>query len=192
MECPLRKTEAVDENGFSINDDEEGVALFSFCPCVDYNSYQENTPENNENVEVIQESIMHLNVMDLVEIVKNIDEKINDIGNNVDIINNHVDLVDEKCNMIAEDGEDRTAMMKSLANNFQNMVEENDDNTSSIKKLSKDFKYLATEMKLFFKNGDKTKVTVQERKMKIPEESALISSFSVSDCLDKHTWVGDT
>ena len=72
------------------------------------------------------------------------------------------------------------------------MVEENDDNTSWIKKLSKDFKGLAIEMKLFFKNNDKTKVMVKERKMKIPEESALISSFSVSDCIDKYTWVGDT
>ena len=52
--------------------------------------------------------------------------------------------------------------------------------------MSKDFKDLAIEMKPFFQNDDKTKVTVQERKMKISEESALISSFSVSDCIDKY------
>ena len=130
--------------------------------------------------------------VDLAETIKNINEKINIIGNKVDIINNHVDLVDEKCDMIVEDGEYRTTMMKSLANDFQNLVEKNDDNTSSIKKLTKDFKDLAIEMKPFFKNDDKTKVSAQERKMKIPEESALISSFSVNDCIDKYTWVGDT
>ena len=95
MECPLRKTEAVDENAFSINDNKGGVALFSFCPCVDYGT-QENSPENNENVEVApEEPIMHFNVVDLAEIVKNIDERISVIGNKVDIMFDHVDLVDE-------------------------------------------------------------------------------------------------
>ena len=166
---PLRKTEAVDETVFFISDKEGGVALFSFCPCVHYSSYQENTPENNENVEATpEEPIMHSNVVDLAEIVKNIDEKINDIGNKVDIITNHVDLVDEKCNMIVEDGEDRTDMMKSLAN---------DKNTSSIKKLSKDFEDLATEMKLFFENDDKTRVTVQERNILNPRGIGFDQQF---------------
>ena len=122
------------------------------------------TSENNEYVEVTQESITHLNVTDLVEIVKNIDEKINVIGNKVDIINNHVNLIDEKCNMIFENGEYGTAIMKSLANDFQNMVKEKDDNISSIKKLSKDFEDLVIEMKPFLKNDDKSKVTVHEKK----------------------------
>ena len=47
-------------------------------------------------------------------------------------------------------------------------------------------------MKLFCKIFDETKVTVQERKMKNSEEAALISSSSVSDCIDKYTWVLDT
>ena len=111
-----------------------------------------------------EEPIMYSSVVDLPEIVKNIDEKINVIGNKVDIINNHVNLIDEKCNMIFENGEYGTAIMKSLANDFQNMVKEKDDNISSIKKLSKDFEDLVIEMKPFLKNDDKSKVTVHEKK----------------------------
>ena len=151
----------MNENAFSIDDNEGGVALFSFFPCVDHSSYQQNSSENNEYVEVTQEAIMHSNVADLVEIVKNIDKKTIFIGNKIGIINNHVNLIDEKCNMIFEDGEYRTAMTKSFANAFQNMVEEKDDNTSSTKKLSKGFK---VEMIPFLKNDFKSKMMVHEGK----------------------------
>ena len=71
-ECTLRKTEAIDENAFSVNDD-EGVALFSFCPCIDYNlddGTQENTTENDENVEVVlDEPIVYSSVVELTNIV---------------------------------------------------------------------------------------------------------------------------
>ena len=62
---------------FSVDKNVQGASLHSCCPCDNCTSHegtQENTPENNENVEVIlEEPIVHFSVTDLAENVKNID-----------------------------------------------------------------------------------------------------------------------